>query len=74
MKPLTIEEQLKPIDQLVEEFKRDHLHGLLNVCSLEQQDFFYRLYPDGVESVPEKNLVSAIGLCKRTITNNIKGR
>lgn len=49
------------------EFKRQVLKDLLDKCTKDQQDFFRRIYPNGV---PEESLNSTITLCERTIAKN----
>ena len=59
-------ETLDAIDQ----FKRDSLKSLLSQCTEEQQAFFLRLYPDGVDRMPVDKIPRAIEQCEATIKKN----
>lgn len=53
----------------IEQFKRDALINRLAKCTSAERDFFAKIYPNGV---PSKDLESAIALCDRTITHNMR--
>lgn len=57
------------IEKQLEAIKRSLLMERLDQLSQKQRDFFSKLYPKGVS---EKDLVSAIDLCDRTIKKNEK--
>jgi len=59
-------ETLKKIDK----YKRKLLRELLSKCTKEQQKFFDRLYPMGIEKIPYGNFNTAIQQVERTIENN----
>lgn len=50
-------------------YKRELLAGLLNQCTLEQRDIFYRMYPS-VAEIPESKIDWAVQQCERTIECN----
>ena len=52
------------IEEKVEQFKRGLLNEVLIQCSVDEQAFFHRIFP---EDVPEKDLEGAIRLCERTL-------
>lgn len=49
------------------EFLRSELSERLQRCTLLQQEFFWRIYPNGV---PDDKLPDAIGLVDRTLVKN----
>ena len=49
---------------------RRTLFNLLSQITLEQQTFFERLYPMGINQIPYERLTHAIMQCQRTIQNN----
>lgn len=49
------------------EFKRGLLRELLTKCTDEERANFPRIFPGGVDGIPERDLVTAIDLVKRTI-------
>lgn len=59
------------------EIIREALEGELNFCLIEvtekQKDFFFRIWPKGVESIPYEDLSGAIDLCHRTMAKNNLG-
>jgi hypothetical protein len=55
------------INEFANEFARGLLKERLAQCTVEQQEFFKLLYPNGVE---DKNLALAIDQCTRTIKKN----
>ena len=59
----------KAVNKEVEDFKRNLLAKRLLQCTKKQQEFFNKVYPNGVS---EDSLVSAIDLCDRTIAKNLK--
>jgi hypothetical protein len=59
---------MNTLDKLTDAFKREQLAAQLAKCSQKQQDFFARLYPDGV---PSEKLSSAYDLVERTIKKNL---
>ena len=61
----------KEVEQKVEAFKRGLLKEALDQCTPDQQNFFNRIFPNGV---PEKDIIGAIDLCERTIQKNKAGR
>lgn len=63
---------METLAQKVEAFKREETAKLLIQCTDKQVEFFHRLYPKGVHSMPEKDLDNAYDLCQRTIIKNNK--
>ncbi|MFA5767583.1 MAG: hypothetical protein WC919_06700 [Candidatus Paceibacterota bacterium] len=60
------------LDTKTEEFQRQELAEILELCSPEQRKFFHeRVFPNGV---PKDKLVSAYDLCERTLKKNSQGR
>lgn len=49
---------------------RDACSILLAECTAEQQAFFLRLYPGGLEKMDHDKLCNAIDQCQRTIKKN----
>ncbi len=49
---------------------RDMCAKLLSECTPEQQAFFGRIYPGGIESLDQRRLENAIDQCQRTIKKN----
>lgn len=47
---------------------------LLELCSDKQREFFGRLFPDGLEDLPEDELRNAHALCERTVTKVLDAR
>jgi hypothetical protein len=52
------------VQKEIEQFTRGLLQDRLAQCSESQQEFFHRIYPEGV---PTDKLENAIDLCDRTI-------
>jgi len=42
------------------------------MCTQPQQDFFKRIFPHGIDRIPEEKLDNAYDLCYRTIVKNQK--
>jgi hypothetical protein len=60
------------LDTKTEEFQRRELAEILELCSPEQRKFFNEtVFPNGV---PKDQLVSAYGLCERTLKKSSQGR
>jgi len=57
-------------DKKVEQFERSLLRNLLLQCTQEQQDFFLKLYPNGVVNMPRGKLKRAAEQCEATIKKN----
>lgn len=58
--------------ELVLKFKRDTIHSLLEQCTQNQRDFFWKIYPGGEPSIPDSKLDSNIDLIHRTLESNRK--
>ena len=58
---------MNTLKRLTEEFQREHLAQILAKCSPAQQEFFHRLYPNGV---PADKLTHAYDQCERTVKKN----
>lgn len=58
-----------PTDMVIE-LLRNTLSALLGELQEKQRDFFHRLYPEGVDALPEWQLKNAIDQCQRTIAKN----
>lgn len=56
----------------IEQYRRDVLQRLLDQCTPEQQAFFLRMYPGGVEKIPQDKLDWATVQCENTIKKNRK--
>jgi hypothetical protein len=60
------------LDTKTEEFQRQELAEILELCSPAQRKFFNEtVFPNGV---PKDQLVSAYGLCERTLKKSSQGR
>jgi len=57
-------------DKKVEQFERCILKDLLLQCTMEQQHFFLKLYPEGVEKMPREKIKRAVEQCEATIKKN----
>lgn len=57
----------------VVEHKRSMIRDLLEQCTEKQQAFFKRLYPMGIEELPEDKMKRAYEQCEDTLIKNHKG-
>ena len=67
---LMINELSKTLKE-IENFKRQKLKELYNMCTIPQQKFFNKMY-GSLDDVPEENINWAIQQCERTIEKNKK--
>ena len=47
--------------------KRKILKKALSQCTQPQQDFFHKMYPGGIDNIPEEKLSWAITQCENTL-------
>ncbi len=55
------------MDKAVTNMKRQMIRDILDQCTKDQQEFFDRIWPNGV---PDEDLEGAYSLCERTIKKN----
>jgi len=55
--------------QKIEDFKRQLMDEMLGQCLPKQQEFFHKIFRNGV---PDGKVEGAITLIERTLTKNIK--
>jgi hypothetical protein len=60
--------------QIVRDALTTELRSLLAECTEPQRQLFGRMFPAGIDKIPEDGLRSAIDLCQRTVTKNRVGR
>ena len=53
---------------------KDKLRQLLGQCTKEQQNFFTKLYPNGIDLMTEYVINIAIKQCERTLVKNIANK
>lgn len=56
-----------------EGYLRQQVQYLLDQCTVEQQAFFGRLYPQGLDKMSVDQLKNGLRLCSATITKNERG-
>lgn len=56
----------------IEKYTRKVLKKLVSQCTQEQQDFFKKIYPEGIDLMNSDKLNTAIQLCERTVIKNAK--
>lgn len=52
------------------DYARPELRRLLAQCPEEQQAFFLRVFPEGIDAMNEDGIKTAIGLVQRTLKKN----
>jgi hypothetical protein len=55
----------------VDKFKRDLMRTLLSKLTPAQNEFFLRLYPNGVEGIRDEKMDNAFDQIERTIKKNM---
>lgn len=55
---------------VIDRHLRPKLQNLLSQCTTEQQSFFSRIYPGGVEKLSPDKIPMAIKQCENTIRGN----
>ena len=56
---------------VIDRHLRPKLKELLSQCTPEQQAFFIRMYPVGVDEISPEKIPWAISQCERTIKENL---
>ena len=51
---------------------REHIKELLGQCTEKQRDLFNRIYPMGIDKMPDDKIDWAISQCERTIKKNLE--
>lgn len=54
----------------IKKYEQETLQGLLEQCTQKQQEFFKRMYPEGITNLETKEMHRAIKQCEATIKLN----
>lgn len=50
--------------------QRELLSSLVEKCKPNEREMFERIWPQGIASIPDKDLESTINLCHRTLAED----
>lgn len=54
----------------IKQYEKELLRGLLKQCTQKQQEFFGKMYPEGIDKIDTKSLYRAIQQCEATLKIN----
>jgi hypothetical protein len=60
------------LKEQADDYRRNLLRENLEKCTQDQQKFFLRMYPGGVDGVAEDDIDWALGQVDRTLESNAK--
>lgn len=65
-------EKMTTVDELINQETRKLIENHLRQCTTKQYKLFEKLWPNGIDGMPDKDLRSALALVLRTIFANDK--